>query len=792
VYIQQKLAALKGKNIEFEEEFSVSSNSKSKQIKLRLKFRMETGIPYVPKADSKSMFQLDSDLVWDTDLTVAVSVMGINIEITIVSLRLPLRVTLEWLNYEVNMRKCPIMPTCGNDFVEFRRRWQEWADSGHWPMPVRLWLDLRAYPSIETKIKSSGVGDIWKLPGMQNIKEDVVCKIVYDLFPIPINLGDPAPVAQHTKPAINSKMFSEFMDSNKNGGMVVKAVLKLRVFCASTDPTLPIQESNYYCVVRYGRMLKLEPPLDKEILLNENLEQLRFSHTQWTTHEPQYSDEFLFDIEDPGNDMIAFELYRINPKLRNNPKSERRTDTLVLKRKFRFSEFIDNFGVIVYPRNDTKDPNRKSLRRMIEINDGYGNDTAKLTVIAQIITHDAGAEQGETTNMYTGASLDDAPGLRWEEIGSEILTSGTQITNEALESALRRRIKTLTKEELDSFKISNLSYHCYIKVDDKYFKPCGKQGDPVGIRLDKSHVGKIAGKDGQRGCPGTLLVQLSAPSEQTEAQMSQFASRNLDLKLLRNENTVVDRVLFHETPDDALKVTRSTMGPVFHFEISGSCCSYSVEVGDGTQSVKMPLAEMLMERDGFFEIFPKDLRPGNKNPPDQVPFPAIVASFLPELPKLPTVALTIHHVNGMPWYSGKTPPDAFCRVVIKKERGPDPPEESVKSDSHKSAASFKSSSPAPIRYENYQEYIKLRESVTSLPLFDGGPLEISQTTQRLQGKTDSYFGDTFTVDVAPEMLHRNSQFQQLVYVEVLQVLILIAHSNAKFILKCEGLARRDA
>jgi len=319
--IQQMLTS--AKDGEIEQDFPVSNKSKSKGIILRLKWRMEVGIAHMPKLDSKRMFQLDSDLVWNTDLTVAVRFMGLLIKVKILSIRLPLRVTLEWFDYDSQMCRCPIMSTCGNDFVEFRRQWQEWADNAYWPKPVRLWLDLRALPSLETEISSSGLGDIWKLPGMSNFQTEFVCKLIYDFFPIPIPLGDPAPVSEHSKPSYASTQFVEFMDGSKNGGLGRSAILKIRVLCAETDATTPLDQCNYYCVVRYGRLLRLDAPLDKEILLNENYEQLRFSNTQWMTKDPKFADNFVFDVEAPGDDMVAFEVYRIDPNERKETKKRK-------------------------------------------------------------------------------------------------------------------------------------------------------------------------------------------------------------------------------------------------------------------------------------------------------------------------------------------------------------------------------------------------------------------------------------------------------------------------------------
>ena len=62
------------------------------------------------------------------------------------------------------------------------------------------------------------------------------------------------------------------------------------------------------------------------------------------------------------------------------------------------------------------------------------------------------------------------PGLKWEKIGTEVPTSGTQITNEGLTEALKLT-NTFTTDEFDLFGASNFTYDSYILVENTYFKP---------------------------------------------------------------------------------------------------------------------------------------------------------------------------------------------------------------------------------------------------------------------------------------------------------------------------------
>jgi hypothetical protein len=64
-------------------------------------------------------------------------------------------------------------------------------------------------------------------------------------------------------------------------------------------------------------------------------------------------------------------------------------------------------------------------------------------------------------------------GLKWEKVGSEKPETGTEIENGELLAALQKGKVEFRKEEIDAFKLTDLSHESYIKVDaSAYFKPC--------------------------------------------------------------------------------------------------------------------------------------------------------------------------------------------------------------------------------------------------------------------------------------------------------------------------------
>ncbi len=62
------------------------------------------------------------------------------------------------------------------------------------------------------------------------------------------------------------------------------------------------------------------------------------------------------------------------------------------------------------------------------------------------------------------------PGLRWKNVGFNEPDVGLEINNAELSSALMVGKIEFDKKELDNFKVSEMSYGSYIRVDQAYFK----------------------------------------------------------------------------------------------------------------------------------------------------------------------------------------------------------------------------------------------------------------------------------------------------------------------------------
>ena len=90
-----------------------------------------------------------------------------------------------------------------------------------------------------------------------------------------------------------------------------------------------------------------------------------------------------------------------------------------------------------------------------------------------------GQQQAQRTlqddvQKYNAAwSASNAHGLKWKDLGSQKPPMGTEIVNEALATALKQTLR-FRPEELDEFKVGEISDDSYIKVGDTYFQPVAK------------------------------------------------------------------------------------------------------------------------------------------------------------------------------------------------------------------------------------------------------------------------------------------------------------------------------
>ena len=69
--------------------------------------------------------------------------------------------------------------------------------------------------------------------------------------------------------------------------------------------------------------------------------------------------------------------------------------------------------------------------------------------------------------------------MRWTAVGAQKPTTGTEIENQALATALQQK-EEFTQEEWDAFAITGLSHDTYIKVGDTYFIPAARAAAVAG------------------------------------------------------------------------------------------------------------------------------------------------------------------------------------------------------------------------------------------------------------------------------------------------------------------------
>ena len=90
-----------------------------------------------------------------------------------------------------------------------------------------------------------------------------------------------------------------------------------------------------------------------------------------------------------------------------------------------------------------------------------------------------------------------APGLNWTEVGSEKPMVGNEIKNHALAAALQQKAEFST-QDLNKFKVGELSHDNYIKVEGKYYRPAVKDNRHISVSSVKRADAKSLSEDGEK------------------------------------------------------------------------------------------------------------------------------------------------------------------------------------------------------------------------------------------------------------------------------------------------------
>ena len=90
--------------------------------------------------------------------------------------------------------------------VTHKRR-QEYMHVADYPNLFRMWIDVRRKPILESKVEAFGTIDIWSLPGMKYIQNTYVTDLIYDLFPIKIDISDPSKFHDKSKGVVSKDLF---------------------------------------------------------------------------------------------------------------------------------------------------------------------------------------------------------------------------------------------------------------------------------------------------------------------------------------------------------------------------------------------------------------------------------------------------------------------------------------------------------------------------------------------------------------------------------------------------------
>ena len=141
----------------------------------------------------------------------------------------------------------------------------------------------------------------------------------------------------------------------------------------------------------------------------------------------------------------------------------------------------------------------------------HGNEQTQHYKI--IIVGESGLGKTTATNCLLHDLMKDTPGLKWEEVAPEEVTTATEVINPELASALQLKLEVQGKLEFtgiqfDCFNASNVSYNCYMKVNNKCVKPVRHNPFSPTVRAADSMT-EACSDD----CEKTITITTSEPYE---------------------------------------------------------------------------------------------------------------------------------------------------------------------------------------------------------------------------------------------------------------------------------------
>ena len=93
-------------------------------------------------------------------------------------------------------------------------------------------------------------------------------------------------------------------------------------------------------------------------------------------------------------------------------------------------------------------------------------------------------------------------GLRWAKVGAERPKTGSEIKNEALAAALRKK-HVFSKDEWEKLNVKTLPHDCYIKVADYYLKPAVGRAYTYWEKMGAAAIMDVRQEDDARMFPST-------------------------------------------------------------------------------------------------------------------------------------------------------------------------------------------------------------------------------------------------------------------------------------------------
>eukprot|EP00960_Hanusia_phi_P041699 755126-Hanusia_phi.AAC.1 len=176
-----------------------------------------------------------------------------------------------------------------------------------YPNLFRMWIDARRKPMLESKVEAFGAIDIWSLPGMKYIQNIYVSDLIFDFFPMKIDISDPDKLHEKSKGAVSRDLFAYLSTKGDDYHRSASLCLEL-IRISPIEP--PQTQDPFLCIVSHGSFnADDEDPEERKL---QSSATYYCCTSQHATRKGWLLKSMLLNIQDPFKEILRIQVFSLS------------------------------------------------------------------------------------------------------------------------------------------------------------------------------------------------------------------------------------------------------------------------------------------------------------------------------------------------------------------------------------------------------------------------------------------------------------------------------------------------